>query len=94
MDFNARDQGARHLASFPIHLSVKPLLKTRHSRPVDLAEIGMQQRRRLTCPRYHPTMLKPPLTLITCPVIQDPPGDARCTTVGATSSGRPSRRSG
>ena len=40
------------------------------------------------------TMLKPPLMLITCPVIQPACGEASNVTIGATSSGRPRRRTG
>ena len=39
-------------------------------------------------------MLNPPLMLSTCPVIQPLCGEASSVTIGATSPGRPSRRSG
>ena len=39
-------------------------------------------------------MLKPPLMLITWPVIQPLRGEASSATIGATSSGWPSRRTG
>ena len=50
-------------------------------------QIGVQH-------RFPQTMLKPPLMLITWPVIQPLCGEASSATIGATSSGRPSRRSG
>jgi hypothetical protein len=40
------------------------------------------------------TMLKPPLMLITWPVIHPLRGDANNVTIGATSFGTPSRRTG
>jgi hypothetical protein len=39
-------------------------------------------------------MLKPPLMLITCPVIQPACGEASNVTIGATSPASPRRRSG
>jgi len=38
-------------------------------------------------------MLKPPLVLSTCPVIQPECGEANSATIGAMSPGRPRRRS-
>ena len=40
------------------------------------------------------TMLKPPLMLMTWPVIQPPPAEASRVTNGATSAAWPRRRSG
>ena len=40
------------------------------------------------------TMLKPPLMLKICPVIQPARGEASSATAGAMSSGMPSRRTG
>jgi len=39
-------------------------------------------------------MLKPPLMLITCPVIQPACGEASNVTIGATSFASPRRRTG
>jgi hypothetical protein len=40
------------------------------------------------------TILKPPLMLSTCPVIQPLCGEASSVTIGATSPGKPRRRNG
>jgi len=49
-------------------------------------QIGAQHARLLQ------TMLKPPLMLSTCPVIQPECGDANSVTIGAMSPGKPRRR--